>query len=472
MRPFSCIALLSSAATLTFSLSATLVSATHIRSPKHTMSHSSYRLYLAGYGGEIQPFTFTPPSTLAPTSEASKNLQNTRPSWLAYTSSESDPKRQIVYSVDEGVPGRVFAYVADSKTGALTEIGTPAQIKNGSYPNGDGPVALSLTTASSGERCLFAANYNSGTVGVFALNKDGSIVSTSDASPSAVESFQFKRPASDPIGPVSSRQDHSYAHEVVTSPDGRFIYVSDLGADQIHRLQVGDQCKTTSVVGSTDVAAGSGPRHLAFWPPGQSTVGGQAGAHPHPHPHPDAPAPATAHNRPHPPALHPQGDKTYAYLASELACTLTAFSVDSKTGELTRIGEPILAVPANTPLGGTPEAGPQRTVAEVAVSPDGRFVYVSDRGDTVEDHITIYARDVATGGIKWLKWVPSGGVNPRHFSLSLDPQAKYLAVGHQNTNNSVIFERDAISGDLKNTGAEYKNFEQLAFTGFAPFPAQ
>ena len=168
--------------------------------------------------------------------------------------------------------------------------------------------------------------------------------------------------------------------------------------------------------------------------------------------------------------MHHHVGKTNAYLSCELSSSLIPFEVDTKTGALKQIGDPVPSVPPGTPLGGTPTGGPQRTVAEVAISPDGRFIYVSDRGDSEEDHVTIYSRDVKTGAVKWLKWVPSGGRNPRHFSLSLDKEARYLAVGHQDTGNAVIFERDVKTGDIKRIeGAEYKGFPKLAFTGFAPF---
>ncbi|KDN43115.1 3-carboxy-cis,cis-mucoante lactonizing enzyme [Tilletiaria anomala UBC 951] len=417
--------------------------------PKHKMFDKQiHRLYLGNYDGNIQAFTFTPPSTLVPDAAIPVNAAGSSPSWLAFAT-DGGERTKYVYSVDEDVPGRVFAHVVtDDKTGVLRKIGTDQQIKYGSYPGGDGPVALALTgQQGAGEKCLFVANYNNGSVGVFRLAPDGSIASTDAAAPSTVKHFQFQRPASSPVGPVSSRQDHSYAHEVVTSPTGRFVYVPDLGADQIHCLKLDPfSCEQTNLVGSTDVPAGSGPRHIAFYPPGQSTVGGQCHRHPQP----------------------PEGGKTYAYLASELACSLTAFAVDEESSKLTQIGEPVLAVPPGTPLGGTPTEGPQRTVAEVAVSPDGRFVYVSDRGDETEDHITIFSRDAHTGAIAFLKWVPSGGLNVRHFSLSLDPEAQYAAVGHQATGNAVIFKRDLLTGDLAKTGAEYANFPNLAFTGFAP----
>lgn len=109
--------------------------------------------------------------------------------------------------------------------------------------------------------------------------------------------------------------------------------VPDLGADQIHHIQTSttDDCSQAKNVSSTNVASGSGPRHVTFYP---ST---------------------------------PSSGSSFVYLASELACSLTAFSYDPSTSELTQIGEPQQATPAGVELGGSQEAGPARTVSEVAV---------------------------------------------------------------------------------------------------------
>lgn len=243
-----------------------------------------------------------------------------------------------------------------------------------------------------------------------------------------VKQFQFKRKGT---GPVKERQDHSYAHDAVASPDGGWVYVPDLGADVIHHIQVGKtSCKQAKRRGGTRVDAGSGPRHLAFYKDGQS-------------------------------------GQQYAYLSSELATTLTAFRHDPETGRLELIvGQPVPAYPPGTDRGGSEDAGPQLTVAEVAVSPDGRFVYVSNRGDLHEDHISIFVRDAQTGAVTFQQWIPSGGRNPRHFSLSAD--GSYLAVANQLSTNVVIFKRDAQTGLLQKTGAEVDDVGAVAFAGFLP----
>lgn len=90
-------------------------------------------------------------------------------------------------------------------------------------------------------------------------------------------------------GTVPDRQDAPHPHQAALDPTGRFILVPDLGADLIRIFAVpsGDSLEVTPIE-PVVVAAGSGPRHVAF-------------------------------------AVH--GEKTYAYLVTELANTIVAYDV-------------------------------------------------------------------------------------------------------------------------------------------------
>jgi len=59
-----------------------------------------------------------------------------------------------------------------------------------------------------------------------------------------------------------------------------------------------------------------------------------------------------------------------------------------------------------------------RTTAEIAVSPDGRFVYCSNHG---HDSVTIYAVDPADGSLITIGWQPTHGRDPA-LLLVLIPQ--------------------------------------------------
>ncbi len=94
---------------------------------------------------------------------------------------------------------------------------------------------------------------------------------------------------------------------------------------------------------------------------------------------------------------------------AKLDNTVSAFIVDEETGELTLIGEPILASPPGVALSGEGVLETNRTTAEIAVAPDGRFVYVSERGDAPEDHISIFRRYNQSGELTFRSGRQVGG---------------------------------------------------------------
>lgn len=394
---------------------------------------ASYTLFTAGYNGTIVPYSVdADKGQLERISHGVQvNSSGTSPSWIAYTSGHHGHAKHSdlhLYSVDETAPGRLFSHTYQAAKGTIVQTGTHLQRTNGTSSGGDGPVSC-LVGHGPSKGLLFVANYNSGTAAVVSIDKhDGTLAKE------AKHVFQFTRPASAPkLGPVPDRQDHSYAHQVSIAPSGRWVYVCDLGADQIHHLRI-DESHNVEFVASTDVPAGSGPRHITFY--------------------------------------RDCSGKDFAYLASELDNTVSAFAHDDATGKLERIQDPILASPPGEPLSGPGILPTNRTTAEIAVVPAGDFVYVSDRGDEEEDHISIFSRDTETGKLSFVEWIKSGGRMSRHFSLSSytgrDDSARWLAVGHQTDQNIVIFERHPDTGKL--TRADTRaNIGQVAFTGFAPF---
>jgi len=86
-------------------------------------------------------------------------------------------------------------------------------------------------------------------------------------------------------------------------------------------------------------------------------------------------------------------------------------------------------------------------VAEVAVHPNGRFLYVSNRGN---DSIAVLGIDVKKGTLTPIGGVPTGGKEPRHFTF--DPSGNFLFVENQLSDAIVAFHVDANSGQLTPTG--------------------
>ncbi|PWN96942.1 putative isomerase YbhE, partial [Tilletiopsis washingtonensis] len=232
-------------------------------------------------------------------------------------------------------------------------------------------------------------------------------------------------------GPVSNRQDGSYAHDVVVSPDGAYVFVCDLGADVIRVIRpASSACKDAAHVADIPLRAGSGPRHLKFF-------------------------------------VDAAKGKTFAYLSSEFANTITSFlyaPTASSDEVLQQIGEPSFSSPPALPLGGNKADGPKRTLAEVQVAPNGRFVFASNRGDSQEDSISVLTRG-DNGRASWTYWYRSGGLNPRHFDVS--PDGQYLSVANQDSGNVVVLRVSDKDGSLDKV-ATLGGLPKVAFAGFAP----
>jgi 6-phosphogluconolactonase len=228
-------------------------------------------------------------------------------------------------------------------------------------------------------RNLLVANYGGGTVAVLPLEGDGRLRPAS-----SVRTHQG-------TGPDKGRQEKPHAHGIYLDPSERFALAPDLGADRVFVYRFDAAKGTLEPHGAGTPEPGSGPRHLAF---------------------------------------HPNGK--LAYVINELTSTITVFSWDAEKGALTSI-QTISCLPAG--YSGT------SWTAEVAVSPDGRFVYGSNRGD---DSLAVFAVDPATGKLASKGHAPVGGKNPRHFTI--DPTGRFILAGHQGSGTVGILKLDSSTG--------------------------
>ncbi len=250
---------------------------------------------------------------------------------------------------------------------------------------GEDPCYIALDQSG---KYLLVANYTSGTLAVFPILPDGKI-----GEKTAVNQDSGK------LGPVKDRQEGPHAHWIETSADNRYALAADLGLDQILIFQF-DAAKGTlgpHIPPAASLKAGSGPRHAIFSPNGK-----------------------------------------FLFVVSELNSTATSFSFDPKKGDLKQI---------NSVSTLSPDFSGRNDVAEVAIHPSGRFLYVSNRG---MDSIAIVGVDVKKGTLTPMGGVPTGGKEPRHFTF--DPSGNFLFVENQFSDTIVTFHVDANTGQLTPTG--------------------
>ncbi|MGH8779063.1 lactonase family protein [Paraburkholderia sp.] len=311
------------------------------------------------------------------------STRTVNPSYLVVSSD-----RRHVYTVNE-LPGDNGPA---TQRGGISAFGFDPQSGQLTFLNkvsseGNDPCYLSL---SPDGKYLLTANYSvaadpGGSFAVFPLQADGQVGA-------AVLSVHHEGG-----GPVKGRQDNSHVHSTVFSPDGHYLFTQDLGADKLYSYRYTPDGSRglfgPTEVRYTDVKAGSGPRHLIF---------GTDGRH--------------------------------AYLTSELAATVSVF--DYADGRLKLAQVLPLAAPGFKGAVGA---------AAIHLSPDGRFLYASNRGDANE--IVIYAVDASNGHLKLVGRQSSLGKSPREFTI--DPTGQWLIVGNQNSDTAYVFRRDVQTGLLE-----------------------
>ncbi len=236
----------------------------------------------------------------------------------------------------------------------------------------------------------FAANYSGGSFTVFPINADGSL-----KAPSTTIAHHGS-------GPNKDRQEKAHVHSTVLSPDNHYVFVSDLGMDKIMGYSFNPATGKVKAAAQpfAEAAPGSGPRHLIFHPSGR-----------------------------------------YAYLMEELSGQVVAFRYIN--GSLKQI-QSISSVPADFHgFAGS---------ADIHVSPDGKFLYGSNRGES--NTIAIFSISPATGMLKAIGYEPVLGKAPRNFNF--DPSGNFLLVANQDTDEVVVFKRNKQTGLLKDTGERIK----------------
>lgn len=242
----------------------------------------------------------------------------------------------------------------------------------------EGGTLCHLSVDATGKWLLVAA-YSAGTVSTWPVEADGNIGPR-------VALVQHAGHGAD-----ENRQSGPHAHHIVPSPDNRRAFVADLGLDKvmIYDFNAHTGALVPAAPPFVPIASGAGPRHLALTPSGR-----------------------------------------FLYVVSELNNTITAFKNAPGAPQQIQV---VSTLPA--------DFRGQSFAAEIAVRPDGRFLYVSNRG---HNSIARYAIEVA-GQLKPAGFSPTGR-GPRHFTF--DPGGKWLLSANQTDRSITVFSVNLQSGAL------------------------
>lgn len=249
---------------------------------------------------------------------------------------------------------------------------------------GRGPCYIST---DKNDTYVFVANYGDGSITAVRVNKNGSLDST------AIQSIQHTGSSID-----KDNQAGPHAHSIVTSPDSRFALSTDLGSDRIYLYRYDPNTQKPLIAANPEfvsVTAGSGPRHICF---------------------------------------HPNGE--YVYVVNEIAGSIHVF--DYKEGSL-KEKQHISLLPDG--FHGVIEG------ADIHISPDGKFLYASNREERNEIIIYSIAKN---GQLKFVARQSVMGTAPRNFAI--DPTGKFLLVANMRTNEVIVFNRNATTGLLNFKG--------------------
>lgn len=322
----------------------------------------------------------------------------------------------------EGKPDNgIFVFEFNTKTGTAKQVSTGKDLTNPSFltlsPNGqflysctdtklpkhgnvtafkidstNGNISFINKQSAMGENPVYVsvnklsniiinANYTEGNISVYKTNADGSVNT-------ACQTIQFTDSSI-----VKNRQDKSHIHSAVFSQDNNYVFFTDLGADKIRVFEFNandEKPLTEKKEWNVNTVPGSGPRHLTF---------------------------------------HPNGK--FAYCIEELSGTVSAYSY--KNGKLDSIQRTNSYATIQDAY----------SCSDIHISPDGLFLYASNRG---ENTISIFSIDINTGKLKRIANQSTFGEHPRSFLI--ENSGKFLLVANAGSDNIVVFKRDIKTGLL------------------------
>jgi 6-phosphogluconolactonase len=279
----------------------------------------------------------------------------------------------------------VYAVNEDGKDGGVSSFTFDAKqgklvFLNKQSTKGADPCYVSV---DKDQKNIFVANYSSGNLAVLPVNKDGSLGVATQVVQDAGH------------GVNKDRQEGPHVHIAQLSPDEKYLLYSDLGTDKLNVMRYHashPEPLTPASEPFVSVKDGEGPRHIVF-----------------------------------------SNDKKHVYLVTEMGSAVHVFDWDS--GKLTEKQSITLL-----------DAGfkGQTAGAAIHISPDGRFLYASNRLET--NQISVYAIDPDNGQLIFVQRTPSNGKNPRDFAI--DPNGNFLLLANQDSDSVFVYHIDKSSGKI------------------------
>lgn len=237
---------------------------------------------------------------------------------------------------------------------------------------------------------LFVANYSSGSLKAIPISPEGNLSHSGQI-------------IQHPLKKDNLTSSKSHMHATLLSKDDAFLLVSDLGLNTISVYKYNPLLVEAPLEPSPrsilKFESGTGPRHLKFsW------------------------------------------DEKYVYVVGELDGSLNVLSFSK--GRLKFLKKYYLM---------DEKFKGRNSAAEIQITPDGNFLYVSNRGDA--NVIITYKITDRDGGLEKVSVSSTLGVGPRNFSLNKD--GTLMLVANQDSNNLMLFDVNKEQGTIQFTGRDY-----------------
>ena len=292
--------------------------------------------------------------------------------------------------------GKYIYASSDAKTpnyGTVSSFSFDPDKKSLSFLNqqktrGENPVYVNVDKSG---KWLINATYNQATISVFPLLENGKI-------DSIAQHFKFTEGS----GVNPTRQEKSHTHSAVFAPDYTTVLFADLGADKILQYPFDASQNPPLIYNQStfiNTKPGSGPRHITFSKNGK-----------------------------------------LVYSIEELAGMISVYDFSNNTlKEIQRIA-----------------THPDKITegfesSDVHISPDGKFLYATNRGK--ENNIAIL-KVLNDGKLESIGYQKTGGKHPRTFAI--DETGKFIIVTNVISQDVTVFKRNLETGMLKKVGKPVK----------------
>jgi 6-phosphogluconolactonase (cycloisomerase 2 family) len=366
---------------------------------------TTVNLFVSSYDGTVTTFCFDR------SKDSLKAISQSRdcgldPSWLVY-----DKPRQVLYCMDESTPSSLMtAYNVTSASGVLTTV-----------------QSRQLSTAASVSGVLFGDNKFMAVAG---YSGHLSVLSIHNATMEQIQVFEYVNKTK--LGP-HAQQTGPHPHQAIVDPTGKFVVVPDLGGDLLRVFAINTNTVDKRILlekKATATKPGSGPRHAVFW---KNSGNGTSGT-----------------------------GETYLFVVFELTNTVSSYKVTYLPNEELELIE----MGSQSTFGGGLSNTAGAAAAEIQISPDNRFVVVSNRNLILwqfqrqdesnrtweeTDSLSTFAIE-ANGTLSFKQIWPAFGLHPRHFAMN--KAGDRVAVTHKNSCRLHILDRDPSSGLISWTLAE------------------